>query len=304
METFRGVRPATAALRRWLGRPAWPTVVASAAITTAFAGSFGLVHFGTVPLWAGSIVCFVCIHSGFTILHEASHRTISGGARGLTWLDNVAGSTHAALLVYDYPIFKFIHLRHHAHTNDPAKDPDYWMQKMSAPLAMVGGLFVPLHYLRLYLSAARTSEVSRRELAMAGVRIGLLLALLAAGLVLAPIETLCLWLLPAALASALLSLAHRMLHAAEISADRLKTTIIIKGEGVWEWIICPLFWLNNHHLLHHESPRLPVYSHARVFADREDELTNAGATIVRIGKRRRAPAGEDAVTQPPPIAAD
>ena len=202
METFRKMPPHTAALRRWLGRPAWPTVFASGFITTAFAGSFGLVHFVAMPLWAGSIICFLCIHSGFTILHEASHRTISGGAKGLTWLDNVAGSVHAALLVYDYPIFRFIHLRHHAHTNDPRRDPDYWMQAMSAPLATAGGFFVPLHYLRLYLSAAKTAEVAPRELAMALVRIGLLAALLAAGLILAPIETLCLWLLPAALGHA------------------------------------------------------------------------------------------------------
>jgi beta-carotene hydroxylase len=277
----------SAALRRWLGRPAWATVLASVVIVTAFATSLCLVMAGLMPLWAGAIISFFCIHSGFTILHEASHRAISGGAKGLQWLDSVPGAVHAALLAYDFPIFRFLHLRHHAHTNDPTQDPDYWMQGVSAPLATLAGLLVPLHYLRLYIGAVRRGEVRAHEAAATALRIAALLAVVAAGVAVAPAETLCLWLIPAALASALLSLAHRMLHAAEISADRLQTTIIVKGEGIWEWIICPLFWFNNHHLLHHESPRLPVQSHRRLFAGIEDELTAAGARIVRVGKRRR-----------------
>ncbi|MHB1102112.1 MAG: fatty acid desaturase family protein [Devosia sp.] len=277
------------ALRRWLGRPAWPTVLASGVIVSVYAASLGLVTLGAMPLWAGAMVSFFCIHSGFTILHEASHRAISGGVNGLKWLDSLPGAVHAGLLAYDYPIFRFIHLRHHAHTNDPEKDPDYWMQGMSAPMATLLGLFVPLHYLHLYIRAVRRAEVSPGEAVATALRLGLLLALVTLGLALTPVETLCLWLIPAACASAMLSLAHRMLHAAEISSDRLKTTIIIKGEGIWEWIICPLFWLNNHHLLHHESPRLPVYSHGSVFASVEDQLAAAGAKIVRVGKRRRQP---------------
>lgn len=286
-ETLANLPAHAAALHRWLGRPAWPTLFASAAIVSIFTIGVVLVALGAVPLWAGAITSFVCIHAGFTVLHEASHRAISGGAKGYKWLDFLIGTVHAALLVYDFRVFRFLHLRHHAHTNDPEKDPDYWMQGMSALKATLLALFVPLHYLRLYVSAVRRSDVPLRDAAATALRITVLLALMLGGIVMAPFETLCLWLVPAALASALLSLAHRMLHAAEISPDRLKTTLIIKGEGLWEWIICPLFWLNNHHLLHHESPRLPVYTHGSIFVDVEEHLTSAGAKVVRVGRRRR-----------------
>ena len=110
--------------------------------------------------------------------------------------------------------------------------------------------------------------------------------MLVTALVLAPLETFMLWLAPASVATALISISHRMLHAAEISSDRRQTTRIVKGEAFWEWVICPLFWLNNHHLLHHESPRLPAVSHPGLFARVEDALAANGAKIVRIGSRR------------------
>ena len=273
------------ALRQWRGKLVWQTLVASLVLLVLFAGGIGLALAGIIPLWAGSIAAFLAIHAGFTILHEACHRAISGDAPGFGWLDPLLGTAHAAMLLYDFPTFRFLHLRHHAHTNDPALDPDYWMQRHSLPVVAVLALFVPLHYLRLYVKAARAGLVSRTELNVALVRIALLLAVLVTGLLLAPVETFFLWLAPASVATALISISHRMLHAAEVSSDRRVTTRIVKGEAIWEWIICPLFWLNNHHLLHHESPRLPAISHPGLFRRLESRLVAGGARIVRLGTR-------------------
>lgn len=274
------------ALRQWRGKLVWQTLLASVVLLALFAGGVGLALAGIIPLWAGSIAAFVAIHAGFTILHEACHRAISGDAPGFGWLDPLLGTAHAALLLYDFPTFRFLHLRHHAHTNDPALDPDYWMQRHSLPVVAILALFVPLHYLRLYVKAAGAGLVSRRELNVAFVRIAILLAVLVTALLLAPVETFFLWLAPASVATALISISHRMLHAAEVSPDRRVTTRIVRGEAIWEWIICPLFWLNNHHLLHHESPRLPAISHPGLFAKLESRLVAGGAKIVRLGARR------------------
>lgn len=273
------------AARQWRGKLVWQTLVASLVLLALFAGGIVLYLLGIVPIWVATITSFVAAHAGFTILHEASHRAISGDAPGLGWIDSALGTAHATLLLYDFQTFRFLHLRHHSHTNEPALDPDYWMQRHSIPMVLLLALFVPLHYLRQYLLAARAGVVSRAELTGALVRIGVLVTVLLTALVLFPVETFLLWLAPASVATALISLSHRMLHAAELSADRRQTTRIITGDRFWEWIICPLFWLNNHHLIHHETPRLPAISHPGLFRKVEGALAASGAKIVRLGKR-------------------
>jgi len=273
------------ALREWRGKLVWQTLVASLVLLAMFVGGIVLSLLGIVPLWVGTITSFLAAHAGFTVLHEACHRAISGDAPGLGWIDSALGTAHATLLLYDFQTFRFLHLRHHAHTNEPELDPDYWMQRHSLPVVMVLALFVPLHYLNQYVRATRAGVVSRQELTAALIRIAILVTILVTALVLAPIQTFFLWLAPASAATALISISHRMLHAAELSADRRKTTRIIKGEAFWEWIICPLFWLNNHHLIHHETPRLPAISHPGLFTKVEDALVASGAKIVRLGRR-------------------
>lgn len=273
------------AMRQWLGRPVWPTLFASLVLVAAFAGTSAAAVAGVMPIWLAAPVALVAIHAGFTVLHEASHRAISGGAHGLGWIDTALGSIHAAMLIYDFPTFRFLHLRHHAHTNRPDLDPDYWLQRYPLPLTALLSLIVPLHYLRLYLLAARDGAVPRRELFASLLRIGLLAAALGAALLLAPAETFFLWLAPASVASVLISVSHRLLHEAEVSEDRRRTTRIIVGERFWEWLFCPFFWLNNHHLVHHESPRLPVLAHKAVFAQVGPALEASGAKIVRIGSK-------------------
>ena len=273
------------AARQWRGKLVWQTLVASLVLLAMFAGGIALYFLGLVPIWVATFTSFIAAHAGFTVLHEASHRAVSGDAPGLSWIDSMLGTAHATLLLYDFQTFRFLHLRHHTHTNEPALDPDYWMQRHSLPVVMLLALFVPLHYLRQYLRAARQGAVSRPQLTSALIRIAVLVTVLLTALVLAPLETFFLWLAPASAATALISISHRMLHAAEISADRRQTTRIVKGEAFWEWIICPLFWLNNHHLIHHETPRLPAISHPGLFNRVESALVASGAKIVRLGRR-------------------
>ena len=93
------------ALREWRGRLVWQTLLASLVLLALFAGAVVLSLAGIVPLWAGAIAAFVAIHAGFTVLHEACHRAISGDAPGLGWLDPLLGTAHAALLLYDFRPF-------------------------------------------------------------------------------------------------------------------------------------------------------------------------------------------------------
>lgn len=260
---------------------AWPTLMASIFVVAVFVANLLATLLGAWPLWAAAIISFFCIHVSFAIAHEASHKTVSGGGRH-QWLDQVVGYTHSLMLLYDFPTFKFLHLRHHSNTNDPALDPDYWMQNHSLVTGFVLALFVPLHYLRLFIRAARNNELRPPFIAGAWVRIIIQLVVLISLLIVAPIETFFLWLGPASLASAIISTSHRLLHDAEQTPDRTRTTRIIHGERLWEWVICPFFWMNNHHFLHHEYPRLPSFTHETLFTKARESLEADGVKITVI----------------------
>lgn len=260
---------------------AWPTLLASFIVVTIFVTNLIATFWGNWPLWAASLVSFLAIHVSFALAHEASHKTISGGGRHV-WLDQIVGYTHALMLLYDFPTFKFLHLRHHSNTNDPALDPDYWMQKYPLPICFILSLFVPLHYLRLFIIAARKGELRTDFVLYAALRIGLQITVLLTLLIIAPLHTFFLWLAPSSLASAIISTSHRLLHDAEQTPDRKRTTLIIHGERLWEWIICPFFWMNNHHFLHHEYPRLPAFTHNNLFNQTRESLKADGVKIITI----------------------
>ncbi|GLQ16327.1 hypothetical protein GCM10007879_05760 [Maritalea porphyrae] len=261
---------------------AWPTLIASLVLLGLFASAISGYLSGLMPLWFASLLAFLAIHMGFAVAHEATHKTISN--RSNAWLDQLLGTLHGWLLIYDFPTFKFLHLRHHANTNDPENDPDYWLQNVSIPTGFILGLFVPLHYLRMFINAHQKHSVTKTFATWSYIRISALITTLLALLVLFPIETFFLWLAPASIASSLIAVSHRMLHTIEQSSDRKKTTLIVRGEEFWEWIVSPFFWLNNHHFLHHEFPKLPCYTHESLFAQTKDQLANEGVQIRTLGR--------------------
>ncbi|MGJ8528014.1 fatty acid desaturase family protein [Maritalea sp.] len=265
-------------------RVAWPTLAASFGLLALFAFATIGHQSGLISLWVATPLAFIAIHLSFAVAHEATHKTIMNNAR-FAWVDRLLGTAHAWLLLYDFPTFKFLHLRHHANTNDPELDPDFWLQHVSIPVGLVLGLFVPLHYLRMFIIAVQNKAVSAQMAIFSFLRIAVLVALLLTLLFIAPVETFFLWLAPASIASSIIAVSHRMLHTIEETPDRKRTTIIVRGQGVWEWIVSPFFWLNNHHFLHHEYPKLPCYTHENLFAQSKQSLKKSGVQVRTIGDK-------------------
>ncbi len=199
---------------------AWPTLQASLSLLGLFTVAAGGFLSGQIPLWLASVMAFLAIHMSFAVAHEATHKTISN--RSNAWLDQLLGTLHSWLLIYDFPTFKFLHLRHHANTNDPEHDPDYWLQEVSIPAGLFLGLFVPLHYLRMFIIADQKHVVTKSFALWSYIRIGILITVLLTLLLLFPIETFFLWLAPASIASSVIAVSHRMLHTIEQTTDRKK----------------------------------------------------------------------------------
>lgn len=280
------VPAATRIMKEEMGRVVWPTAVASAVIIVTYLTSLELALTGVIPVWVGCVLAFLCIHPSAAVLHEASHRAITGGMKGQGWLDYVIGTLHGWMLTYDFGTFRYLHMRHHQNTNDPAADPDFWMQGRHPLVIFFLAMFVPLHYLRLYIDCVRKGLVPRREYLFSFARIIFIIAAIITALLIAPGKAFLLWIFPASMASAIVNLSHSMLHRPVVSSDRRMTTLIVRGERFWEWVVSPFFWLNNHHFLHHEFPRAPFTAHARMFREVEDELRADGVRIITVGNPR------------------
>jgi fatty acid desaturase len=90
------------------------------------------LHFGLIvvcavwivqgwPLWGAVIpVQGVLIAYLFMIEHEATHKTLLSNEAANDWIGRVAG----VLILLPFQWFRWFHLAHHRHTNDPANDPE------------------------------------------------------------------------------------------------------------------------------------------------------------------------------------
>ncbi len=269
---------ATPAWRAASGHLAVPTLAVLGLVLLGHAAAWTLVLTGTVPLWAGALLCFVCAFGAFTPLHEAVHSNIAGRHARLRWLDTVGGWLSAALLLAPYPAYKALHLRHHAHTNDPDKDPDVWVAG--------GGFFAVLWrcltitpYFYWEFLAQRTAHGSSLFRRVRALAIGALLGYIALGVGLSVagfgLYVLWLWVVPGLCAASLLAfLLDWVPHHPHDVQGRFHDTRVIIFPGL-------NFLMMGHayHLIHHLYPRVPFYSYRSVFGAMRPELEERGAPI-------------------------
>ncbi|WP_281966412.1 fatty acid desaturase [Roseovarius nanhaiticus] len=88
---------------------------------TALIGALALWIALGWPLWQvavllqGIAICFL-----FTLEHETTHKTPFRNAPLNEWVGRICG----VLLLLPFEWFRYFHLAHHRHTNDPDKDPE------------------------------------------------------------------------------------------------------------------------------------------------------------------------------------
>lgn len=90
---------------------AWPTVILFILASSLFIGSiYSTVH-GIIPVFSGFILNAIAQFTLFTVLHDASHRSLSQ----TQWLNDRLGSIASFILspVAGIRIFRFVHMQHH-----------------------------------------------------------------------------------------------------------------------------------------------------------------------------------------------
>ncbi len=283
----------------YTGDFAWPTIVLFVALMSAYVSIIFLGVSHTVPLWACMLINGVLAYSFYTIHHEANHGNISGRYRRFRWIDEVLGNAAAIPLQLNFVPYARSHLLHHAHTNVPERDPDFFMagpgraivprwavSTVLKTLLSVPGLnrVLPAALPEPLASAARDFTVTRRGMMRYNqVCLVVLVGSYALGV---GNYVLFLWWLPAQIGALLLQvwfvwLPHRDFdETARYRNTRIRTwfgsTILLLGQ--------------DYHLIHHLYPRVPFYRYRSLFGEIRTSLEVQGARI-EVGLRAEASSG-------------
>ena len=157
-----------------------------------------LVLNGFLDLWVGFLIASLCACFAYLPSHEAQHGNYSRGNPKLRWLDNLVGHITLITLKFPYHILRITHMKHHAYTNDPEKDPDYLNAHTSSVLKVIknvlDGSTVDFEkYLKVFSADKAFVNSFEKAIPIALLYRFILLVLV----IIFPLETLFLWWLPA-----------------------------------------------------------------------------------------------------------
>ncbi len=242
---------------------------------------------GVIPLWLGLVINSIVASTFYMPMHEAAHGNIMGRHRGTKFVEELIGSLCAIPLGFPYKPHRSSHMRHHAHTNDPLRDPDHFTAGSMAGVltAWLGQvMLITLLPVFVLVPPARRLIPKRMQLSMAaggdkrdGLRQLRFWFLTTAVLVLAFVTgfgwpALLLWYLPARLQALwlLFIFAWYPHHPANRIGRYENTRIaVFPGSGL-------LIRGHDHHAVHHLFPRVPHYRLAALWQDIAEDMVEKG----------------------------
>ena len=246
---------------------------------------------GIVPYWAACLVNGWLAYALYMPLHEATHGNVSGRHGKLRWVDDLVGWLSSVPLMLSYRGHQSSHMKHHAYTNDPGRDPDHFI---GGPLSELPRKYLIFASMRLVLPilerlpggerlvptpvrrAFELGNESPYEIRLFR-RQEMLSLLVLVGLGLAGFfwEALLLWYLPANIGLFVIFFVFAWLpHHPHEETGRYRDTRITLFPGS-----TLLIRGQDHHLLHHMFPRIPHYHLPWLFREIRPILEEHGARI-------------------------
>ena len=259
---------------------AWPTLLLAVFCFVGLWFSTSAVLEGALAGYQGVLLHILLFYLAFTPMHDAAHGAISGGRSGFGWVDSVVGWSCCLLFFSPFAGFRRLHRRHHSATNDPRRDPDYWVASARPLGVLFRCLSIIPHYYRFFLASggfggrSHNTERSYSTAVFAGM-----MATVAAFLTSPYAEQfLFLWLLPALIASSLIAFCFQWLpHHPHRRRGRYKSTRLIEGWGL-HWLLVA----QDLHLVHHLYPQVPFYRYRSVYEHIRADLTSRGVPKLRL----------------------
>lgn len=269
------------------GGIAWGTIALTAALAIAYGGVVIGAVSGVLGLWAGFALNSLLAYAFYTTHHEATHGNIGGDAEH-RWIDRTLGRIAAIPLTLSYDGYAPVHMAHHAHTNVPGKDPDYFVagSPVLLPVKWVVGVVVlpvvralpwigPVWAHRLGVPESTTEDAKLAQAQIRRYEQLCLVALFVAALSGHGAEALFLWWLPGRCSALFLMLTFQWLpHHPHTDTGRYRNTRIKRFAGSFGLLLG-----QDHHLIHHLHPRVPWYRYRQLFRALQPLLEAEGARI-------------------------
>jgi beta-carotene hydroxylase len=255
---------------------------------------------GTLPLWGVLLANSVLASTFYMPMHEAAHKNIMGKATRGRWVEEAIGRLSSIPTGIEFTSHRAGHMRHHAYTNDPDRDPDHFTEgrMRELPVKFYGltmlyaflPFFVLVPPLRLLLPRPLRAKVADREGPKAEGKAQLRFWLLSTVVLVVCAATgnglwaLCAWWLPARIQLCWLMFIFAWYpHHPARETDRYRHTrvAVFPGSGL-------LIRGHDHHAIHHLYPRVPHYRLRRVWRELSADLVARG---VRAEGRARGATG-------------
>lgn len=263
-----------------LSMPAFALFCAALAL---WIGSSTLAVTGAWPLLVSVPFNALATYMFFTVVHDASHNSLSSIPWVNLWIGRVAALFFSSLAAFR--TFRFIHMQHHRFTNDEEHDPDDYASRGPRWQRPLRWASTDLYYIRYYTpKLGGRPRGEQTELAVVWI---LVAALIAASVVSGHLVVLLLLLiLPARLTAFWLGFAFDYLphHGLNVTAkqDRFKAT---RNRIGLERLLSPLLLYQNYHLVHHLHPVVPFHKYIAVWLRNEDAyLEHAPALSTARGR--------------------
>ncbi len=251
---------------------AWanPTIWLAVATVVGWAIGWGGYLSSTLPWWLALAVNSVATYFGFTVFHESVHRTAHRNRR----INDALGVVPAWMLGgFTYPLFRVSHLNHHAHTNDPERDPDHWVAKGSMWLKPLVLITTGENYRRLsYRHGWVTTRQKWTQIVVDVLVYGAIIGSIPFGLF---DEYMVVFMGPALVAGLFLFWAFDYLpHYPFDSRERFYDTRVQPGR-----LRHAILLGQNYHLIHHLWVTVPWFKYRQVFRELEPELRKKNIRI-------------------------
>ena len=242
---------------------------------------------GVLPLWLGLLLNTAIASTFYMPLHEAAHGNISGRQAKYRRLEHLIGSLCAVPTGISYAAHKPSHMRHHAFTNDPDRDPDYYTAGSLIGLVpkwftvVVLQSFLPI-FAFIPVTRKLLPATIQRSLAADGDRSGglaqlrywviSLLVLLAAGLLGMFWPVFLLWYVPSRIQALWLLTVFAWFphHPAQAVGRYVDTRIAVFPLSGF------LIRGHDHHAVHHLFPHVPHYHLREVWQAGAEDLVAKG----------------------------
>ena len=222
-----------------------------------------LVLNGIIDLWVGFLIAILCACFAYLPSHEAQHGNYSRGNPKIRWLDGFVGHITLITLIYPYHLLRITHMKHHAYTNDPEKDPDYLNAHAGSVLKVIknsldGSSVDYGKYLEVFSADKAFVNSFEKAIPIALLYRFTLLVLV----IIFPLETLLLWWLPAKIGTVYTTVFFAYFPHLGTSTGRYKDT------RFWShWMPRYINHSMQLHFIHHLHPSIGHYDEPKAIEE-------------------------------------